>query len=249
MEKSKPKIIVYDIEILQRPEDLVLNSFRAYPGYSMGANISSIISFGYKEYGEKGKAKCINTWDFNPDDPLNDELLCKEIHKVFNDVDYVITYYGKKFDEKFVKARLMKYGLTLPKMAHIDMHAVVKRNFKFSSNRLKEVLKFFDLENKMDTGGWELWMDVLRKNPKSYGKMSAYCSQDVDVLEKLVKRLEQYVPLPGTHAEGCPKCGSSTHIKQGTRFLKNGWHQRYQCRTCYAIFYRRKVSNEFKLEN
>lgn len=234
-QKTGPVILVYDIEILQRPEDLVLNSFRAYPGYSMGANISSIISFGYKEFGAKGKAKCLNTWDYNPEEPLNDEELCKKIYEVLKDVDYVITYYGKKFDEKFVRARLMKYGMQLPKVTHIDMHAIVKRNFKFSSNRLKEVLKFFGLENKMDTGGWELWMEVLRKNAKAYAKMSKYCAQDVDVLERLVKHLDNYVPLPGK-TTGCPKCESESLIKNGTSYRSGGSVQKYLCRDCGHVF-------------
>jgi DNA polymerase elongation subunit (family B) len=264
---KKPKIVVFDIEILNDTKGLHDFAWRAYPGASMGANQSLIISFGYKLHGEK-KARSINVWDkkfaknnlkgkIKEDGKLVDvmfycdKLLCQEIYRIMADADAVVSFYGKKFDIKHIDARLIHHGLpALPnyKGNHIDIHQVVKSRLKMSHKRLNDVAKFVGCEAKIDTGGYSLWDAVFKGTKKAQKKMSDYCAQDVDVLDQVFDKLKGICPnLPtnwlydGLDNElRCPHCGSYHFESKGWRTTKTGKYRRYICKECGTYFHGNK---------
>jgi DNA polymerase elongation subunit (family B) len=232
------KIVVFDIEILARPDDIMRTYMSYYdPKQTMGADISDMISFGYKRLGIDQEAKCINMWDgVNKD---TDEDLTISAFNILQDADVVVTYYGTKFDRKFVNARLAKYGLFLdPKIRHIDMHQVVRSNFKLSSNRLNNILSFLGMETKLDHGmGQKLWYNVWKGDKEAQDLMSEYCAQDVEVLFKLFERLSPLINLPIIHHDGdsskCPFCHKAGALKSnGFRVSGGERKRRLRCVNC-----------------
>lgn len=242
---SKPRILLWDLEIL-RATDIPSHKWFGvsnYPGRTMGADINSIICFGYKWLGE-GKADSINAWDFPGwEESVNDDgEVVAAAHALFAEADAIVTHYGKKFDLKFYNARAMFHGFPpLPKMPHIDTQIVASRNLRLFSNKLDEVASFFGLETKLSTTP-QLWDGVRYRDIDSMNKMAEYCAQDVEVLEQVYTKLlplasgvPNYNLFTGEDLHVCPKCGSINVHKHGTKVTATTKLQRFQCQDCGAV--------------
>lgn len=157
------------------------------------------------------------TWDKNQ----CDKKMIKEFLKVMNKADEIIAHNGDRFDIKWLKTRALYHKLpALPRYQTLDTLKVVKSNFNFNSNKLDYIAKFLGVGEKMETGGIDLWKEViLNNNKKALAKMVAYCDQDVIVLDKVFQAIKNYVPhkhhfgvTNKGHKFSCPECGS-VHVR------------------------------------
>jgi DNA polymerase III epsilon subunit-like protein len=133
------------------------------------------------------------------------------------DADELVAHNGDKFDLKWLNTRLVYHGFDpKPIERTVDTLAIARRRFMFNSNRLDYIGQFLGLGQKIDTGGIELWKDiVLNKDAKAMAKMVRYCKQDVKLLEQVYHKLADY-HNPKTHVGvhvgnerwSCPSCGS-----------------------------------------
>lgn len=240
---SKHRIVLFDLETLPDVNEVikVWPSLSDYPGKTLKATITSIICAGYKVFGSGRKTKVLNAWDYAEwkKDVNDDRKLVKAIRDVLVGADAVVTHNGKKFDWKYLQTRIIKHGLDpLPRIAHIDTCELAKRHMYSFNNRLGYLGEQFVSDRKLDNGGWNLWVDVFNRCPKAQKKMSLYCKQDVDLLEKLFLKLRPFaLNLPNQaitsgNDHTCPTCGSYNVIKQGTRLTKTKEYHRYQCNEC-----------------
>jgi len=245
---SKPRIILFDLETL--PDLLealkVWPQLSDYPGRTLRATVTSVICAGWKVYGEK-RTHCINAWDFDRwKKNVNDDLtVVTAIHKVLEDCDAVITHNGKRFDWKFLQTRFIKYGLKpFDRIPHIDTKELASKNLFAFNNRLGYLGEQFAHDKKLSHEGWELWVKVYHKDPKAMLKMTRYCKQDVNLLEKLFERLKPFATaIPNYNLwidedsdEGkvCPSCGSPRLYARGWRHTKARSYRRMQCKECGA---------------
>lgn len=195
---SNPRVILFDLETLPNLKEAmkVFTGLGAYPGLTLKASINSVICVGWKVLGEK-ETHCFNAWDFPKrwEKSVNDDLeVVKWAREIIAGADVVITHNGKRFDWKFFQTRIAYHGLEpLPKIHHIDTVQESKKHLYLFNNRLNTVAKFLTKTKKKDTGGWELWEKVLERDRKSQKKMTAYCKQDVRVLEKVFKKLLPFI--------------------------------------------------------
>ena len=239
---DKPRIIIFDLETLPNPTEAVAvwPQISDYPGKTLRATITSIICAGWKELGSK-KTHCINAWDFPnwKKDKNDDSRVAKAIYDVLNKADAVVTHNGKRFDWKYLQTRLMVNGLdTLDRTPHLDTKAEASRNLFLFNNRLGTLGKFLAGDHKLDTGGWQLWVDVFERKKKAMELMTRYCKQDVDLLEKcFVKMRPFFSNIPNYNLFGrdqykCPSCGASGLIKAGWRLTKTTRYMRMRCKEC-----------------
>jgi DNA polymerase elongation subunit (family B) len=187
------------------------------------------------------------TWDENQNDKFMLELFIQEVLKA----DEVIGHNGDKFDLPWVKTRAAIHELKFPAyVKSLDTLSKVRREgFNFNSNKLDYLSKILLGEQKMETGGFQLWVDICEKNdPKAMETMVNYCKKDVVLLEKVYHRLQNYFK-PNTHVgakisyskECCPGCGEDTanHIKVMTTAAGTIQHL-VQCTNCHKYY---KLSN------
>lgn len=255
MNRRKPNIIIWDLETLTNLDEAMRKFTRLgdYPGKTLKANINSIICFGYMKYGDKSP-KCINAWDFKTrwkKDVNDDYSVVKAAHQVLKDADAIVTHNGKRFDFKFLNSRIMyhknKRGgdkslfQISSKIPHVDTCAVARSKLYLESNSLNTVAEFLNCEQKMENGGWDLWVKVSKRHKPSQKIMTKYCKQDVVVLKEVFEKLRGMVKLPNHRLfsgeeSSCPNCGEFNVIAYGSYYTAKKVYQRLRCKSCSYIF-------------
>jgi DNA polymerase elongation subunit (family B) len=242
-DKKEPKIVLFDIETLPdlRMAMQHFTELSRYPGLTLKASINSIICFGYKVVGEK-ETHCISAWDYPSwnKDVNDDARIVEEAYRILSDADAVVTHNGKRFDWKFLQTRILKHGMKpLQDTKHIDTCSLAKSNLLLFNNRLNTLAKTFGVQQKLDNGGWDLWVKVLQRDKKAMETMVKYCKQDVNVLNDVFKVLRPFaknIPnynLYGSSPKGtCPNCGGTRLEKSGFITTKTQKRQRYKCKDC-----------------
>lgn len=205
---------------------------------------TKIICIAYKWQHEDGVHTLV--WDEDQDDR---ELL-QEFVRVLGKADEVVAHNGDKFDLKVFRTRCIKQEvLVFPKYRTFDTLKKARKYFAFPSNRLDELGAFLGVGRKMDTGGHELWEDVvLHKDSVALEKMLQYCMQDVILLEDVFTRLNPYVDHNTNHAVQrrldkwhCPNCASEEIALSHTDTTPMGYIKRHmKCLKCKKFFH---VSN------
>jgi len=200
-----------------------------------------IISIAHKLLGEK-KTRVISIADFPlyKKDKFNDRDLVIYIHKLFSNVKISVAHNGNSFDYKWINGRFAVHGLKpIPPIKNIDTLLVSRNKFKFNSNRLNDLGKYFNLGEKIQTGGIDLWYKCIELgDKKSWSLMKKYNTQDVVLLEKVYLKLLPYITnhpnigLMNQEIHSCPNCGSNNIQKRGFSYSRIGEYQRWQCQDC-----------------
>ena len=193
----------------------------------------AIICAGYK--WETDKAARIIVWDKNQDD----KKLLQKVIAIAKDADEIIMHNGDRFDWPWVMARAAFHGLRVPPVKTVDTLQWARRKFNFNSNKLDYIAKFLGIGGKIKTE-FGLWKDIcLHSCPKSLKQMADYCKRDVELLERVHKRLEDFVPakthvgvLAGRDKWTSPFNGSTKVKKNLTRVTAcGGKRHQMQCLT------------------
>lgn len=214
-----------------------------YPGLTLKADINSIICFGYKIVGQP-EVKCINAWDFPEwEQSVNNDIpLINAAVEILKDADAVVTHNGKRFDEKFLRTRMLIHDMVpLHKAHHIDTCALARSNLMLFNNKLNTLGDKLIRETKLENGGWDLWVRTRRKEPDSLKLMTDYCIQDVALLGKVftkLKHLAKNIPNHNLYTPAlqvlCPSCGGTRLHSRGLVGNKVKMYKRYQCQDCHS---------------
>lgn len=182
----------------------------------------------------------------------------QSVWELLNEADAVIHYNGTKFDMPILNKEFIAAHMPPPDPYHnIDLLKVVRRSFKFTSNKLDFVAQFLGLGNKTHHKGHELWVQCMEQeewcddegnviewrfsNAKAWRKMKEYNIQDVKLLEKLYFRLLPWIKTHPNHAlytdetrPVCPNCGSARVHCNGTETTLTMTYRRYRCVECHT---------------
>lgn len=169
--------------------------------------------------------------------------MLQRIHKLLDEADIVVHYNGLKYDIPTLNKEFIKHGMTPPSpYKQVDLYQVVRRAFRFESNKLDFVSEALEIGRKVKHEGFKLWVDCMdaeRPNHnRSWRKMERYNKGDVRLLEKLYRRLRPWIVRHPNVSEGlsCPKCGSEKVQKRGEQVAQFRRYNRYQCQICAAWF-------------
>lgn len=175
--------------------------------------------------------------------------MVKAIHELMTKADAIMHYNGDRFDIPTLNKDFLLQGLSPPAPAkQIDLFRVVKRRFRFQSNKLAFVSEQLGIGGKLDHSGHELWVKCMAGDDEAWRTMIAYNVQDVRLLERLYHKLKPWIKNHPNHglynpdnSQVCPKCGSETFQRRGTEKTSTCVYQRFQCCKCGGWF--RGVSN------
>jgi hypothetical protein len=161
-------------------------------------------------------------------------------HELLDDADAVLHYNGQRFDIPHLNREFVSNGFTPPSpYKQIDLYQVVKRQFKFVSNKLAHVAPELGLEGKVQHSGFRLWVRCMAGDAKAWREMERYNRQDVRLLEELYEILLPWIPgHPNRQLydlkTGCPLCGHDHLVKRGFAYTALGKFQQLHCQGCGA---------------
>lgn len=233
--KKRFKRLFFDIE----------TSYNTVASWSIGYNLTvshdnilkerAVICICYKWAGESK----VHSLEWNKGD---DKKMLVEFIKVLNSADEVIGHNSDRFDEKWIRTRCAFHGIPMfPSYQTVDTLKLAKSGFRFNSNRLDYLGKFFGFGGKKDTGGFKLWLDIVEHNSsKAMKTMVDYCKGDVCLLEHVYDKLNPYTKAKthvgvalGKDKCTCPNCGGERTINRGYRYLVSGTRKKVMlCLDC-----------------
>jgi DNA polymerase elongation subunit (family B) len=189
---------------------------------------SRVLGFGAKPLGKPVE------WRSEHHDG-REEMIDRAWH-ILNEADVVVHWNGTKFDIPWLYREFVVAGLKPPSpVLQLDLCNVVRRRFRFESNKLQNVSTMLGLEGKLSHTGHQMWTDCLAGDPKAWALMRRYCKQDVALTEQMYLRLLPWIPNhPHLSLDDreCAKCGSQNIQWRGYDRTAQGQYRRYQCQSC-----------------
>lgn len=175
----------------------------------------------------------------------------KPIHALLDRADIVVHFNGTKLDIPILNREFVKHTFLPPSpYKQIDLFRVVKRAFRFESNKLAYITVALGLKGKMGHEGFQLWVDCMNGVKKAWRTMRAYNQNDVVILEPLYERLRPWIARHPTilgEREGlsCPKCGAHEIQSRGSLVTAARIYNRWQCQVCGGWF-RSNIGKKFQ---
>lgn len=117
-----------------------------------------------------------------------------KMHTLLEEADMVVHYHGTKFDMPTLNKEFLIYGFTPPaSVKELDLLRIVKKHFKFPSNKLGYVTERLKLGKKVDHEGHDLWVKCMANDAKAWAQMERYNKGDVVLLEKLYEKILPWI--------------------------------------------------------
>ena len=177
-----------------------------------------------------------------------DKAALRWIHKLISEADGIITYNGDSFDLPTLNREFVEAGMTPANpTASIDLYKVVKRKFRFASNKMGYVAKRLRIANKAPSPGMACWIGCMAGDAKAWAKMRRYNVIDVDVTAAIYKRCLPWIdshPNAALQWKGrgdplmedrpiCRNCGSN-RVRSTGHFRRTGTalYRAYKCYAC-----------------
>jgi uncharacterized protein YprB with RNaseH-like and TPR domain len=201
-----------------------------------------ILGFAVQWAGEKAvKTYCLPDYPRYQKNKHDDGKLVADLWKILDEADVVVAHNGDSFDLKKINARLAVHGFKPPApFKTIDTLKLARRTFKFDSNKLDNLGRYFGVGRKIPNTGAELWRGCVEGNAKSWRRMRRYNAQDVTLLVRVYERLKPWAKLPDFRifngAHGCPTCLSKNIQRRGVSVARSRRYQRYHCQDCGTWF-------------
>lgn len=208
------KVLIYDIET-SRTKAWVWWTGKQYIGHHQLIEEPKIITISWKWLGSEEVQ--FLTWDENH----SDEKLMEQFLKVYNRADMVIGYNNDRFDNRWINARAMKYGLEVNTFVRsYDIMKEEKKVFRVPSYSMAYMAKYANVAHKQGHEGLHMWDMIQTGTPEEQGeyleKMVTYNIGDIVATEELYIRLRKYFGhrihfgvLHGGEKFSCPDTGST----------------------------------------
>jgi len=239
------KILIFDLETAPKLA-FMWGMWNQNVSLPMMERDGYLLSWAAKWYGEDG-VMSDSLFNYgseieNEDGVLNEGKLVSTLWELLDEADMLISYNGNKFDIPVANTAMFKAGLMPPNAGKsIDLLAVVRRKFRFASNKLDFISKEMGIEQKKSHEGFELWRKCMLGDEEAWKSMVEYNEQDIIVTEQLYDKVRPWIKNhPNVnvidehdHTVRCPSCASSDIKRNGFENMASGTrYQRYRCNTC-----------------
>jgi len=152
------------------------------------------------------------------------QVMVQAAWDMMNEADVIVGYNHARFDIPHLHREFLLAGMPPPSPHQdVDLLRVMRNRFKLMSNKLGYVTQALGMDTKLETGGQQLWNDVLKGDAKAWKKFKQYNKQDVVITEQLYTLLTgsgwiKTLPHAGMWLQNmttCFACGSTTLIPAG----------------------------------
>lgn len=207
---------------------------------------SRLLCVSYKWQKEK-KVSFLSEWT------TGREEMIKQLWELIDTADVVVGFNHIRFDMPVINKEFLLSGLTPPSpYKMVDLYQVVKKNFRFTSNKLAHIAEQLGVGAKVSHEGFKLWVKVANKDKAAQKRMERYCIQDTRLLQPLYDTLLPWIKGHPNYAvfnpdvrPVCPHCGSSRVQSRGTSVTQVSRFRRYVCTDC-GSWSRERISENRK---
>lgn len=210
-EVRAPRILTLDIEMAPNLA-FVWGLFNQNIGINQISDSATMLCWAAKYYGDS-TVHSASTYDMTRREML------EELSRLINDADIVVHYNGLGYDMPHIRRELVELDLPpLKPVREIDLLRTVRKQFKFTSNKLDYVSQKLLSDKKVQTGGFELWVGCMSGDEHAWDQMVEYNRHDVVLTEKLYEKLVPWIKNPPNMAlikgnpHGCPVCGEDPQV-------------------------------------
>lgn len=117
-----------------------------------------------------------------------------KMHHLLEEADMVVHYHGTSFDMPTLNKEFLLHGFIPPASAkELDLLKVVKKHFRFSSNKLDYVCQRLKLGKKVGHEGHMLWVKCMANEGRAWKIMERYNKHDVIILERLYEKILPWI--------------------------------------------------------
>lgn len=238
---STARILTIDIETTPNVAH-VWGLFDVTVSLNQIVEVGRVFCFAAKWYGED-EVQFFSDWNDGH------EGMVRAAWDLLNEADYVVSYNGRQFDMKHLRREFVLLGLPAPlPWRDVDLLQVVRRQFRFASNKLDFVAQQLGVGGKVKHEGHDLWKLCLEGDRDAWGRMEEYNRGDVVLTEGVFVRLlpwlgstlnlALYAPDSAGEFAGvtCPACGAHDCLEPAgdvatpqTRFVA------YRCSECGSL--------------
>lgn len=228
-QSTNSRVLILDIETTPS-EVYVWQLFDVNVGLNQLIRSGGLLSFAAKWAGED-YVFFDSTW-------RNDaEGMMENLWELLDEADAVVGWNSNRFDIRHINAHFAMLGMGPPSpYKKIDLMQTVRRHMKFVSNKLDYVAGALGVGNKMDTGGFSLWLDVMAGKRDAQRLMQEYNEQDVILTEQVYDKLRPWIaPFINKSIElghVCPECGGTHLQSRGFRYTATAKYRRWHCSDC-----------------
>lgn len=206
---------------------------------------SEILSWAAKWYGEE---ECsYSSLRMVGHTPSGKRKMLKELYDMMNEADVVVGYNSDNFDNKIANKEFLLQGFNRPApYKTVDLLRVVRKQFRFTSNKLDYVVQQLGLGQKAEHPGMGMWLTCMNpaiKHTEEYTSawdiMEHYNCEDVFLTEALYTRVLGWIPNHPSHsvfldAAVCHACAGDKFQRRGFARTLGRTYQRLQCKDCGA---------------
>jgi len=178
----------------------------------------------------------MNEWDDGRDKMIHG------IHELMSEAKVIVAHNGDRFDVKKMNTEFARLGLSRPDpFKTVDTLKVSRKSFSLFSHKLDFLCQYFNLGNKLQHDGFDMWVQWMNGDRKAITKMQRYCNNDVQIEQRLYMFLRQggwitnhpVMIQAGVERPTCPTCKSTRVHKKDNPHMQNGrLYQRWQCKDC-----------------
>jgi len=188
---SPTRVLIYDIETSQIPTKVWWTG-KQYVAPQRLKGEAKIITVAWKWLGDD--IIHYETWDKNH----CDKALVEKFLKEYNKADMVVGYNNDKFDNRWINARAMKYGMDVNTYVRsFDIMKESKRLFRIPSYSLAYICNYLDVTQKQSHEGIHMWDMIEEGTPEQQSeylqKMVDYNVGDIISTEEVYLKLRKYM--------------------------------------------------------
>lgn len=178
-----------------------------------------------------------------PEEALNRDArrITKSAFDFIRTCNVVIGHNWNGYDGKILNTYFLKYEKPL-KYLTIDTLLVARSNFRFTSNKLKDINNELGIRNKIDNDGMPLWIACDKGDKKALDTMLEYNEGDIFSTEELYYRIRGFIPnhpnlarYTSIEVEQCPICLSTELVEEGKYPAGKGQYKSMRCSKCGSL--------------
>ena len=238
---KKPRICYYDIET-SLAKSYHFRNWKVNLSHKQGIQESHMLAHCWS-WGSSGEVQgsVLSKEEMLNHDP---ERLVLEAWSILDNCDVLVAHNGKKFDVRKVNAYFLQFGLPPPSSYKvIDTLQIAKNKFALPFNSLEYLAKFLGVQQKIDTGGIDLWIRCDKGDEAALQEMLDYCKGDIETLRQVHQHLIGWDNngvnmslYDDTHDALCPHCASDNikSLEGKYTYTTARKYSLYRCQDCGA---------------